>query len=342
MNLASQLSTLAAETDFSGVAVVHGLGDGDGQRVIELAHGLADRANERPNTLDTRFAIASGAKGLTALATASLIESGQLGFDTTLRSLTGGDTALDLPNADPAVTIEQLLGHTSGVGDYLDEDAIGDIDDYVMTLPVHRLAEPNDYLPMIAAPRQVTRPGERFAYNNGGYVMLSVAIERATGLSFYEVVRRHVLQPAGMHDTGYFRSDRLPHRTAFGYTVDGRTNVFHLPVRGAGDGGVYTTAADVEALWDALFGGRVVSPAMVDRLTAPRSEAPAQRMRYGLGFWLHPERPVVMLEGMDAGVSFRSARDLETGAGYTVISNTSGGAWPLVRLLDERVDELAG
>jgi CubicO group peptidase (beta-lactamase class C family) len=338
MDLVSQLTTIAAETDFSGAAVAHGgSGRGGAERVVELVHGFADRANGRPNTLDTRFGTASATKGLTALAAASLIESGDLSFETTLRDLTSDD----LPHVDPAVTVEDLLGHTSGVGDYLGEDAIGDIDDYLLSIPAQRLSDPDAYLPLVASPGQAEPPGDRFRYNNGGYVMLSVAIERATGLSFYDVVRRRVLQPAGMHDSGFFRSDRLPHRIAHGYTADGRTNVFHLPVRGAGDGGLYSTVDDIESLWSALFGGRIVSGEMAGRLTSPRSDAPSQGMRYGLGFWLRPDRPTVMLEGMDTGVSFRSAHDIESGAGYTVISNTSSGAWPLIRILDDRLHELA-
>lgn len=334
MDLAEQLNTVAAETGFSGVAVVRRAGE----TVAEVVEGFADRAAGRPNTLDTRFGTASATKGLTALAVASLIEAGDLSFTTTLRSLTGDD----LPNVDPAVTIEDLLGHTSGVGDYLDEDAVVDIDDYLMAVPVHLLSEPNDYLPMVAAPDQVSPPGERFAYNNGGYVMLSIAVERVTGQSFYDIVGRRVLDRAGMGDSGFFRSDTMPARAAMGYLADGRTNVFHLPVRGAGDGGAYMTVADVERLWAGLSGGRIVSPAMADRLTAPRSAAPDEDMRYGLGFWLHADRPVVMLVGMDAGVSFRSAHDRESNAGYTVMSNTSSGAWPLARLLDGVLNDFAG
>jgi hypothetical protein len=61
-----------------------------------------------------------------------------------------------------------------------------------------------------------------------------------------------------MHDTQFLRSDELPGRAALGYlAVDGlRTNVFHLPVRGSGDGGVYSTAADIRSMWTALFAGR--------------------------------------------------------------------------------------
>jgi hypothetical protein len=60
-------------------------------------------------------------------------------------------------------------------------------------------------------------------------------------------------------------------------------------------------------------------------------------MRYGLGFWLHATGPAVMLEGYDAGVSFRSVYDPGTDLTWTVVSNTSDGAWPVVRAISDHV-----
>ena len=334
MTLQDEIETLAEAEDFSGVVVVSRGGD----RGVELARGFADRANGRPNTLDTRFGIASATKGLTALTVASLIESGELRGETTLRSLLPDALAL----VDPAVTIEQLLGHTSGVGDYLDEDELGDVDDYVMRVPVHRLALPMDYLSVLDGYPQKTAPGSAFAYNNGGYVMLSIAVEAATGRSYYDLVQERVLDPAAMSDTAFLRSDRLPAGTAIGYLADGRSNVLHLPVRGAGDGGIYSTVRDLESFWTALFDGRILPLPVVERLVAPRRATPDGRNRYGLGFWLRPDRETVRLEGSDAGVSCRTAHDRPSGLTYVVISNTSTGAWPLVRFLEERLIAIAG
>jgi CubicO group peptidase (beta-lactamase class C family) len=333
LTVQDDLDALVDGKDFSGVAVV----SRNGLHLAELARGFADRANQRPNALDTRFGLASVAKGLTALTVASLIESEQVRADTTLRSLLPGA----LPMVDEAVTIEQLLGHTSGVGDYLDEDELGDVDDYVMTVPVHRLDAPMNYLPALDGHPQKSPPGSAFAYNNGGYVMLSIAIEAASGHSYYDVVQERVLDPAGMADTGFERSDRPPPAAAIGYLEDGRTNVLHLPVRGAGDGGVYSTVRDLELMWEALFAGRILPMPAVEWLVAPRNDVPAERRRYGLGFWLRPDRDTVMLEGMDAGVCCRAAYDRPTGLVYTVISNTSSGAWPLVAYLEERLPDLA-
>jgi len=334
LNLQADARALADRHDFSGVVAV----SRRGERIMAFARGSADRANQRPITLDTRFAIASVVKGLTALTTASVIGSGDLRFDTTFRSLLPDA----LPLVDPGVTIEHLLGHTSGVGDYLDEDAIGSIDDYLMDVPVHQLDEPMHYLPILDGFPQQFLPGTAFAYNNGGYVLLSIAVEVATGRSFYDLVEERVLEPAGMGHTGFERSDRLPPGAAIGYLQDGRSNVLNLPVRGSGDGGAYSTVQDLEVLWSSLFAGRILPMPMVERLVTSRSKGLPEGRHYGLGFYIRSDRDTVMLEGMDAGVSCRTVHDRPSTLSYTVISNTSSGAWPLAAYLDKHLPSLAG
>jgi CubicO group peptidase (beta-lactamase class C family) len=283
-------------------------------------------------SVDTRFGVASGTKGLTALTVASLVEEGRLELGTPARSVLGAD----LPLVDDRVTVEQLLAHRSGIGDYLDEETAGPAIDYVLPVPVHRLVTTSDYLAVLDGHPQASAPDDRFAYNNGGFVLLALIAERVGGAPFADLVRTRVCEPAGMRDTEFLRSDEPAGRTALGY-LDGeglRTNVLHLPVRGSGDGGVYTTAADVHALWSALFAGRIVPVDRVAELVRPRSDVPAESMRYGLGFWLHPTSGAVVLEGADAGVSFRTVHDEAAGVTHTVLSNTTRDAWPLARHLD--------
>jgi CubicO group peptidase (beta-lactamase class C family) len=327
-----ELDDLAAESAFSGVVRVD-----RGDRVdVAKAYGLAHRGHGIVNEVETQFGIASGTKGLTALAVVSLIEDGLLELSTTARSVLG----TDLPLIDDGVTIEHLLSHRSGIGDYLDEDA-GDFElsDYLMPVPVHELATTEDYLAVLAGHPTKFPPGERFAYCNSGYVVLALIVERASSMPFHDVVRKRVCEPAEMQDTAFLRSDELPGNAALGYLeVDGvwRTNVFHLPVRGSGDGGVYTTVGDVSSFWKAFISGRVVSSDWVRAIVSPRSVASDGR-RYGLGFWLDATTDAVILEGSDAGVSFRSVWDPRSHATYTVISNTTDGAWPICRFLEDRL-----
>jgi CubicO group peptidase (beta-lactamase class C family) len=330
-SLQNAVDEAAEHTGFSGVVRL----DRAAETEIAKAYGYADRAQGVLNTVDTLFATASGTKGLTALAVMALVERGTLELSTTARSLLGED----LPLISDDVTIEHLLAHRSGIGDYLDEDTVGDIGDYVLPVSVHALATTEQFLPVLAGYESVSPAGERFSYNNGGYVVLALLAERASGVAFQELVRTLVCEPAGMVDTAFLRSDELPGRAALGYlAVDGlRTNIFHLPVLGSGDGGIYSTAADLSAFWDALYAGRIVSAATVAEMVRPRSDWPAEDKRYGLGFHLHATGDGVWLEGYDAGVSFVSLHQPQSSITYTVMSNWSRGAWPIVAVLDDRL-----
>ena len=324
------LDDVARRTGFSGVVRV----DRAGRVELERAYGLADRRHGVANTVSTQFATASATKGLTALAVVSVIEDGLLALTTTARSVLGAD----LPLIGDDVTVEHLLAHRSGIGDYLDEDAPGrEITDYAMPVSVHELAQTEQFLAVLGGYETVYAPDERFAYNNGGYMVLALVAERASGVDFHELVRSRVCEPAGMRDTAFLRSDELPGRAALGYLErDGlRTNIFHLPVRGNGDGGIYSTAADISALWAAFFAGRIVSRDWVAEMVRPRSDVPSESRRYGLGFWLHESSDVVMLTGYDAGVSFSSMHDPGPGTTRTVIANWTDGAWPIAELLEE-------
>jgi CubicO group peptidase (beta-lactamase class C family) len=323
------LERIAGETQFSGVVRV----DWGADTLVANAYGLANRAAGIPNSVDTVFGLASGAKGFTALTVMRLIEMGVLDLSTTARSLLGSD----LPLVDDAVTVEHLLSHRSGIGDYLDESAGGEITDYAMTLPVHVLATAESYLPMLDGHATKCAPDAEFSYCNGGYVILALLAERATGASFFDLVDQHVCGPAGLVATAFLRSDELPTNAAVGYlSADApRSNILHLPVRGSGDGGIFSSVADVHALWRAVFAGEVVSLDSLQAMVRPRSATPSGKNRYGMGFWLHGSTDGVNLEGYDAGVSFRTVHQPSTGITHTVVANSSEGAWPIARHLDE-------
>ena len=252
----------------------------------------------------TRISAASGNKGFTALAIMRLVELGELGLGDLVRPILGED----LPLIDDAVTIEHLLTHTSGIGDYLDEEGDGEIDDYIFSLPLHALAETEAFLPALAGFPQKFPPGERFSYCNGGYVVLALVAERVSGRTFHELVQTEVCDRAGLTGTAFLRSDDLPADAALGYLDEAgnRTNVLHLPVRGNGDGGMYFTADDLHRFWNALLDGRIVSPGSLAEMTRPRVDVPSEHKRYGMGFWLGRRSSSLILEGYDAGASFRS------------------------------------
>jgi CubicO group peptidase (beta-lactamase class C family) len=239
--LADMVDRIVADVGLSGVVRV----DLDGITVVERAYGMANRALAVPNTANTHFAMASGSKAFTALVVMSLVDDGVLALDTTARSVLGDD----LPSIDARVTVEHLLAHRSGVGDYLDESTVTDWTDYLMLVPVQELSTTEQFVPILDGHPMKSEPGARFDYSNGGYVVLALIAERVSVLPFHDLVADRVCARAGMAGTAYLRSDELPGRAALGYVDDAglRTNVFHLPVRGSGDGGAYTTAADMSS-----------------------------------------------------------------------------------------------
>lgn len=103
------------------------------------AFGLADRAHEIPNTVETQFAVASGTKGFTAVVARRVLP-----LDLRARDLLGPD----LPLIDDRVTVQHLLTHTSGIGDYFDEDVHPDPETYVMPVPIRASRRPLLDLPV--------------------------------------------------------------------------------------------------------------------------------------------------------------------------------------------------
>jgi CubicO group peptidase (beta-lactamase class C family) len=271
---------------------------------------------------------------MTALTVMGLVTDGVLELSTLARDVLGDD----LPLVDDGVTVEHLLAHRSGIGDYLDEEGDEPVTAYVLPVPVHRLATTEDYLAVLDGHPQKFPPGERFAYCNSGYVVLALIAERVAGTPFPDLLAERVCGPAGMRDTAFPRTDEPDGGVALGYLGDGpRTNVLHLPVRGSGDAGAWSSAADLRRFWTALFGQRLLPRHRVDDLVRPRSREPVTGLRYGLGFWRHPTGPQVVLQGRGPGLSFRSVHDPTSGVTATVLANTTGGAWPVARRLDDLV-----
>lgn len=333
-NLKNRIDEAAAVYSFSGVVRI----DVNDEAVLAEAYGLADRSHDIPNTIDTVFAIASGAKTFTALTVMSLVEEGVLALDTPARELLG----VDLPLIDDAVTIEHLLCHRSGIGDYLDEDE-GSITDYVMPVPVHELAATEDYLAVLDGHPAKFPPGSRFSYCNGGYVVLALLAERAASKPFADLVHEHICERAGMRSTAFRRTDELEGDVAIGYleATGLRSNVLHLPVMGSGDGGILSTAADIHRLWRAFRAGDIVSAETAASMTMPHDGRNDPDEAYGFGFWLRPSSRAIVAEGYDAGVSFRSISYSDRQVTHTVIANWSEGAWAVTRAIEKETAAIA-
>jgi CubicO group peptidase (beta-lactamase class C family) len=332
--LAEMLDTAVDEQAFSGVIDIRHRDS----VLYARAAGYADRSNKLVNTLATRFGIASGTKFLTALAIGKLIVSKQLSFSTKLKDC----LALDFPRYSPEITIRHLLTHTSGIPDYYDEGKVIDFDNFTLSAPWYQLRGPRDYLAVFPDEEMQFTPGERFAYSNGGYILLGVVVEELTGMRYQDFVEQAIFRPIGMHRSGFFALNQLPEQTALGYVEEAggwRTNVYNLPIIGASDGGVFTTVQDLTTLWTAFWAGEILPQELVETYTLPyvKAETEGAQVYSGHGLWIYEgagRKREVYLTGCDAGVSFKSSVNRDAGLQVTVISNTTHGAWPIVRTIE--------
>jgi CubicO group peptidase (beta-lactamase class C family) len=200
--LDSLVTRLAAQDSFSGVVVVAR----KGAVVYQRAVGLADRERRVPMTIDTKLQIASTTKLFTQIAIRQLEQAGKLALSDTV-----GKYIPDYPNSTvrAKVTIDQLLRHRSGVGSFWNAR-------FAATHASVRTV--GDYLRLFENDSLLFEPGTSEAYSNGGYVILGAIIERVSGQSYHEYVHRHILEPAGMSETGPYDSRAILPRSAVGYT----------------------------------------------------------------------------------------------------------------------------
>jgi CubicO group peptidase (beta-lactamase class C family) len=267
--LRKKLEEDAAADRFAGSALVAK----NGKPVFAHAYGLADREHKVPNTLKTRFRIGSMNKMFTATAILQLAQSGNLSLDDAL-----GKYLTDYPNKDIAtkVTIKQLLTHTGGTGDIFGPE-----------FDTHRLelGTLQDYVKLYGKRGPEFEPGSRWEYSNYGFVLLGLVIEKVSRQSYYDYVREHIYEPAGMSSSGSEPEDQAVAGRSTGYTKMGgpwRPNTDTLPYRGTSAGGGYSTVEDLLRFADALENHKLLNAAYTELLTTGKVDTP--RGRYGYGF----------------------------------------------------------
>jgi len=311
------------------------------QILFEKACGFRNRSEQLANEPTTAFAIASGTKLFTGLAVCKLIGEGKLSLTDRIWDI----LPMDLKRIDKRVTLQHLLTHTSGIGDYIDEEA-PDSYDAIIALshkyPVYLWNDLAYYLPMFDSLPPKFAPGARFGYSNAGFVLLGLAVESAGGQSYQGYVTERIIAPNGLNHTGFYRMDRLPHNTALGYLEDGDTgewyaNIFHMPVIGGADGGLFTCAADLNKLWRSLFAGNILSPHMLEVFLTPHVPRGKEEdgQHYGLGVYQHRKDGQVAYYavGGDFGVDFFTAYFPREGIVASALGNTEMNTWPLLEQL---------
>ncbi|MFN4162351.1 MAG: serine hydrolase domain-containing protein [Stenotrophomonas sp.] len=257
----------------AAVLVLH-----DGQPVFQRGYGLAVLEDGTAVTAQSNFRLASLSKQFTAAAILLLAEDGRLTLDDPLKRWLPS-----LPGATDAITLRQLLSHTSGLLDYEDLMPPG------ATAQVHD----NDVLHLLETQdRTRFAPGSRYRYSNSGYALLALVVAKASGQDFSSFLKARIFSPLGMdasvaHQDGV---DDVAHR-AYGYgQIDGRWQRTDQSPTSAvlGDGGVYSSLADL-AKWDAaLYDTRLLKAASLRQAFAPATATEEPDVPfYGFGWRLN-------------------------------------------------------
>jgi CubicO group peptidase (beta-lactamase class C family) len=275
------MSARARITGFSGAVLLAR----DGRALFRKTYGLANREHDIPNTPETVFRLGSAGKQFTAAAVLLLEQRGSLALDDPVAKYLS-----DWPEAWSEVTIHHLLTHTGGLP-RLTTQALLDVSALSRATPVPFQEVPDLFEPGEDLQPPDFEPGERFAYSNVGYIVLSLLVERVAGMRFGDFLAREVFQPMNMQHTGCEEPATILERRANGYTrtVTGLVNADYVDMRFVnGAGSVYSTLDDL-LLWDrVLDSDRLLHAAARERLFTPVHEG------YACGWWIQTKfgRPV--------------------------------------------------
>jgi len=318
--------------DYSGSVLVKK----DRKTLFKQAFGFRDIPNKIPNEIDTKFATASAGKFFVAVGIMKLIEKGALKLTDTIGSILD----FDLHDIDPLITIEQLLTNTSGIPDYFDESVMDEYADLWVDYPCYKIRRSKDLLPLFITKPMMYSRGEKFQYNNTGFVVLDLVIEAVTSMKFDEYLNREVFIPCGMSNTGYYEMDRLPSNCANAYIWDEErnefyTNMFSVDTKGTGAGGAFTTVNDISKFWDALLNGSLLSKKIVETMFSVHASEGEDY--YGYGVWLKKTDTGItpFFQGCDPGVSFISSYDTDNAIEITITSNLCNNVWELEGKISE-------
>jgi len=308
------IQTYVAKHKFMGTVLV-----AKGETVMfDRAYGYANLETMAPMATDTRFRIGSMTKQFTAAAILLLEERNMLKTDDLISAYIA-----NLPADWSTITVHDLLTHTSGIPNFTSQPGY-------TSLQAHPVS-PEEDLTLIRDKPLNFRPGSRWAYSNTNYILLGMIIEKISGQSYKDFVAVNLLQPIGMTKTEVEPPADTSAPQAEGY-AEGKRGLekavyVDMSVPYAA-GGMVSTTHDL-LLWEkALFGGKVLSPAQLAKMTT------AYKSGYGYGLFIHSARERNAIEHAGNINGFNSAMAYYPDDSVTIIilDNIEGSA----------ADDLAG
>ena len=346
------IESLAEQDRFSGTVLIR---HGD-DVLVDKACGLATRRWKVPVRTTTRFDTASITKLFTAAAVLQQADAGRLSLQESIHTYVDlADTAIA---AD--VTIHHLLSHTSGIADDADEEAGESYEALWAERPNYSVTETKDFLPQFAHRTPVFEPGTGCRYNNVGYVLLGLAVEKVTGRSYRDVVCEDIFTRAAMTASGFFDMRQAepdvaegwdPVENSKGQLIGWLQNIYSYPPIGSPDGGAHSTGADLIRFLDAVDGGTLLSEASTAQFLSPQalhhtmsqpdSPTATHQLHYGYGLEIEHDAAggirSFYKDGINAGSSGIVRRYPRLDLSLAVLSNSEDGAWEPIDLLDQAV-----
>lgn len=293
----------------------------EGKVIVNKGYGMANFELEVPNTPQTKFRLGSITKPFTAMAIMLLQERGKLSLQDSICKYVA-----DCPAGWQTITIHHLLSHTSGLAKH---DKAGDyLKTAMMPMPLPQLIESFKHKPADF------KPGEKFDYNNNGYILLGYVIEKVSGQSYEVFLRENIFAPLRMADTGYDNHDPVVKNRAAGYRKeDGKllNAAYTDPSQPFSAGALYSTTGDLLLLDQALYDGKFLSPKTIETLFTPVLG------NYGYGWFLMKQsnRRAIMHPGGVPGFSAMITRFPESKVLIVLLSNMDN--MPIIRASNDLV-----
>lgn len=241
--------------------------------VLFAAYGSADLEHDVPATVNSVYRIGSVTKQFTAAAVMQLVEQGKLGLEDSI-----GKHLDNLPSEWQSVTVHQLLNHTSGIPSYT---SLGVRWSRIWGVEM----SPDSIIALVRDKAMDFPPGTKWAYNNTGYVLLGMLIEKITGTTWGRDLESRFTQPLGLDNTlNCLAMPLIPHRVR-GYEKggDGWINAPYLAMsQPYAAGAMCSTIGDLSSWNRALHTGKVVSPQSYQLMTTPSGAAAGDHYGFGL------------------------------------------------------------
>lgn len=311
-SLSQYMDKLVAEDKFSGVVLVAK----DGNPVFEKAYGMANKPQNIPNDVNTKFNLGSTNKMFTGVAITQLAEKGKLSFDDPIGKYISGFPA----EIGTKVTIHQLLTHTGGMGDFLRDPQYRSNANRIKTI--------QEMMSFVVSQPLRFEPGSRHEYSNSGFLTLGAIIEKVSGQDYYSYIKDHIAQPAGMNDTDFYEKDDVIPNLAHGYigATEPRTdNEIELPLKGSSSGGGYSTAKDMLQFSKALLENKLLSKNYTDIVMTGKVPTPIGQYAYGFEDLQTNGQRMVGHSGGFPGVSASFRIFMKNGYVVIILSNYDEG-----------------